>query len=203
MTRGVLEGSTAREVPPTLRERLAWDGPTGRIHDGPRRYLMMRPDVLMGALAALAPMARQEVLDAWAASTEDHGADSLRAYAAMVRGDAAALQAATAAAAADLGWGRWTLSSDDRSIQLEVHHSPFVAGWRAAAKEVSATHPVCAPILGMLRALAAEIFPGGCEVRETRCAAMRTPGLADSASAVQAGPESQACCRFSAWRVAP
>lgn len=186
-----------------LRERLAWEGSTGRIHDGPRRYLMMRPDVLMGSLAALAPAERQEALQAWTASTRDHGADSLRAYAAMVRGDQAALCAVTAAAAADLGWGRWSLSADDRSIVLDVHDSPFVAGWRAAAKGAAAMHPVCAPVLGMLQALAAEIFAGDCEVRETHCAATQTSSWADTTSPVEVGPESHACCRFSAWKVGP
>ena len=36
----------------SLRDRLQWGPQAGQLHDGPRRYLMMRPDVLMGALGA-------------------------------------------------------------------------------------------------------------------------------------------------------
>ena len=35
-----------------LRDRLRWDAARGAIADGPRRYLMVRPDVLMGARSA-------------------------------------------------------------------------------------------------------------------------------------------------------
>ena len=43
-----------------LRDRLAWDEGRGALQDGPRRYLMMRPDVLMGMLRRLPPEARAQ-----------------------------------------------------------------------------------------------------------------------------------------------
>ena len=56
-----------------LRARLRWDAADGSIHDGPRRYLMMRPDVLMGTLARLPDPVRAQVQDAFADSVAAHG----------------------------------------------------------------------------------------------------------------------------------
>ena len=153
-----------------LRERLNWATDRGAIADGPRRYLMMRPDVLMGAVAQLAPTAQQAWLDAWAGSTRARGAASLRAYADAVGGDPDALLAATTEAAADLGWGRWTLRREPGGLALDLAHSPFVAGWREVDPG-PALHPVCAPVRGMLGALAALVLRGPVSVTEFDCAA--------------------------------
>jgi len=153
---------------PSLRERLSWQD--GAVHDGPRRYLMMRPDVLMGAVAALDDAARAALLAAWAETTRMHGGASLQAYAQQLGGDADALIAATVAAAADLGWGSWALQREPWGLSLQVVNSPFVTGWRAAAAQ-AALRPVCAPVRGMLAALGAALLPGGTSVAETDCAA--------------------------------
>jgi predicted hydrocarbon binding protein len=166
--------------PAPLRDRLQWDGVRGRVHDGPRRYLMMRPDVLMGAAVALDAAARAALFEALADATHRYGGHSLRAYAEQVAGDPEALLSATASAAADLGWGRWMLQRDGERLSLEVHDSPFAAGWREAGGG-DATEPVCAPIRGMLAALAELLLGPHARIDECRCAAM------------QPGP-----CRFSA-----
>lgn len=164
----------------SLRERLAWA--EGAVHDGPRRYVLMRPDVLMGAVALLDEAPRAALLEALAASTARHGADSLRAYSAQVGGDGDALAAATVDAAAGLGWGRWELSRNATGLQLEVHGSPFAAGFTAAAGSTAA-HPVCAPIRGMLQALAGLLLGQDVHVAEHDCTA------ANAAAS---------CCRFHA-----
>ncbi len=143
-------------------------------------------------------------MSALAASTRDHGADSLRAYAQMVQGDRQALIEATMAAAADLGWGRWAITLEHSSLQLEVLDSPFVDGWQAASDGRAADEAVCAPIRGMLQALAEVVLEGPVEVQETHCAAVQvkvTPlgqadgGLEANASSVQA--HGAVCaCRF-------
>jgi uncharacterized protein len=140
------------------------------------------------------------------ASTRDHGADSLRAYAKMVQGDLQALMKATAAAAADLGWGRWAITLEHGSLQLEVLDSPFVAGWQAASDGRAADEAVCAPIRGMLQVLAEVVLEGPVEVQETHCAAVQvhvTPlaqadrGLEANATSVPA--QGAVCaCRFTA-----
>jgi hypothetical protein len=193
-------------VPQTLRERLAWDPARGRVCDGPRRYLLMRPDVLMGAVVAMVPAYRQSFLTGWAQSTRDHGADSLRAYAQMVQGDRHALLQATVAAAADLGWGRWSLTLEDGALHLEVLDSPFVGGWLAAAEGRPSEEPVCAPIRGMLQALAEVVLAGPVDVQESECAAVQAQAAhsAELPPTAMAGDEvvqahgAARVCRFTA-----
>jgi uncharacterized protein len=162
-----------------LRDRLTWDEGRGALADGPRRYLMMRPDVLMGAVAALDGSARVAWLQAWADSTARHGAASLKAYAEAVAFDADALMAATVQAAADLGWGAWQLARHGHELHLTVTGSPFVDGWHAACPE-AASIAVCAPVRGMLQALAGYMLPGRpLAVVELDCAATHArPGPA-------------------------
>jgi len=195
---------TEPPAPQSLRQRLAWDPAQGRVCDGARRYLLMRPDVLMGAVVGMPVVFRQSFFAGWAQSTRDHGADSLRAYAEMVQGDHQALMQATAAAAADLGWGRWSLTLEDSTLHLQVQDSPFVAGWAAASVGKPADEPVCAPIRGMLQALAEAVLRSAVEVQETHCQAVR-PDACDpvtaqapaSADALDA-PGPAGACRFEA-----
>jgi hypothetical protein len=161
-----------------LRERLVFDHETGTVRDGPRRYLLMRPDVLMGMLARLDPAARAVAMQAFAEAAERHGGDSLSAYFASLGGDAAALLDATAAVAADLGWGRWTFSRDRDELHLVVDHSPFAHGHAAAVAALRGTAelplpeaPVCAPIRGLLAAAASLVIGVGARVDERACAA--------------------------------
>lgn len=146
--------------------------PGGELRDGPRRYLLLRPDVLMGTFARLDAGARRAAFDAFAASAEAHAIDSLRAYASSAAGDA--LLATTAAAAADLGWGTWTLVRDGERLELEVANSPFAAAWSALSGAPDAAEPgapVCAPVRGLLAALGTLAFARPAASREWRCAA--------------------------------
>jgi predicted hydrocarbon binding protein len=154
---------------PGLRDRLDWSALDGAVHDGPRRYLLMRPDVLMGVLRRLPPPARALAAAAFADSVAEHGADSIRAYFRQVGEDPSALLAATARAAADLGWGAWTFEPGPRRLGLVVRSSPFAAGHGPADA------PVCTPIAGMLRAVAAVAAGVECEAVELRCAACGAP----------------------------
>ncbi len=159
---------------PRLRERLRHDASQGAWVDGARRYLMLRPDSLMGALQALDAPTRELVFDALAKSLQRHGGDSLRAYAAQVNGDPMALIAATVDAANDLGWGLWDVRQQGADIDVVVRHSPFAAGWLAALGHVThdaAAPTVCAPIRGMLAALAQTLGDESPQVRELSCAA--------------------------------
>lgn len=154
-----------------IRERLRWDSGSGEIRDGEVRYLLIRPDTLMGMFAALAPAARAEALAALARSTATHGAKSARRYQSLGAADAAALLATIERTAPLLGWGVWRIGRDaDGGLELEVRNSPFAAGYGPGA-----TAPVCAPIAGMLQAVAELIGGRPAQVEETACVAMGAP----------------------------
>ena len=159
---------TAATFTSELRERLRWT-PDGAVHDGPRRYLLMRPDVPMGLLRRPPEPARAQAFAAFADSVTEHGVDSIRAYFRQVGEDPSALLATTAAAAADLGWGAWRFEPGRARLGLAVEGSPFAAGHGPSDA------PVCAPIAGMLRAVASVSTGIDVDVTETACVACGAP----------------------------
>lgn len=154
----------AAAAPLPLPQRLRFDLAQGQILDEDRRYLMMRTDVFMGLFNALAPEARAQALAALADSVTQHGAASVRAYAAQPGMDPGQLLQAMAANAAALGWGAWTFEASGAGLQLTVANSPFAAHARLGGQ------PACHAIVGMLRALGTALWGQSCEARETRCA---------------------------------
>ena len=150
-----------------FRERLVIDAPRGELRDGAIRYLTMRPDALMGMFDRLPVPARHQALTALAASVAEFGGRSLAAYKASAPGDMAALVQTVIATSAELGWGVWAMTPrDGGGFDVTVTNSPFAAGLAAPSDG-----PACAPILGILTALATHVIPGGVVVAETSCAA--------------------------------
>lgn len=149
-----------------LKERLRFDQGAGAVFDGARRYLLMRPDVPMGALRGLDAALCRQVLAAWREAARLHGGDSLRAYAQSAPDARARLPALTVAAARDLGWGRWRISESQSGWHMTVANSPFAAGAGRCDQAV------CAPIEGLFAALV-QIVTGDATgtVSETACMA--------------------------------
>jgi len=135
------------------------------------RYLSLRADTLMGMFRHLPAPARAQALAALVRSTAEHGGDSARRYLETNRGDVAALLAVIEKTAGELGWGSWHFAAREPTrLVLEVTDSPFAAGYGAA------DCAVCAPITGMLQAVAALVFGTACAARELQC---RAHGAAD------------------------
>ena len=147
-----------------LAGRLAFDRARGEIRDEARRYLMLRADVLMGAMRRMDPLLRRHAQDAFASSVAQHGRDSVTAYLAHLGGDRVRLLDAMQDAAADLGWGRWQLQLSTTALQLQVENSPFAMGFGVSSERV------CGPIRGMLQALAELVAGSATSVRELACA---------------------------------
>jgi len=192
-----------------LHERLRFDTANGQVLDDQRRYLLLRTDVLMGLFDGLSETMRAEALRAFGRSVAEHGADSVRAYAASA--GTAALPAMMEDAAASLGWGRWRIETTatagrravdpaaaeptaddpaDARLHLQVDNSPFAAGATAG------TGPACHAIAGMLEALATALWNAPAHARETHCAAahggltcrfVATPVRADDEGSDRAG----------------
>lgn len=129
-----------------FRDRLERRPAEGALYDGQIRYLTMRPDALMGMFERLDPPARATALEALAASVCAYGGRSVAAYAAANPEDPSALLEVIAATSADLGWGSWQISRHSEGLDICVTNSPFAV--------LPATGPVCAPIRGILSALA-------------------------------------------------
>ncbi|MEL6210792.1 MAG: V4R domain-containing protein [Pseudomonadota bacterium] len=150
----------------SFRDRVAWDGETGAYHDGSIRYMFLRPDALMGILHALPEAQRPAVLKAMATSIRRAGGQSARSYGAA---DAEALLSTIAETAPQLGWGRWQFVRPTATLlDLTVENSPFVGGYGPS------DGPVCAPIVGMLGAVAEMVFGADAHTEEVQCAATGT-----------------------------
>ena len=133
--------------------------------DAEIRYLRLRADTLMGMFRHLPEPARAQAFAALVRSTAEHGGDSARRTLESSGGDATAL-AMIEKTAAELGWGAWRFSGREAArLALEVADSPFAAGYGAADTEV------CAPITGMLQAVAELALGSACEARELQCRA--------------------------------
>lgn len=155
-----------------LKDRLTWHD--GGIFDADRRYLMLRADVLMGVVRQLPAELQATVLAAMADSVAANGGKSAQAYFEAIGRDPATLLQVMVESSADLGWGQWQFVGlnhaplDPTHLQaglaLQVQHSPFAAGHGPASQ------PVCAPIVGMLRAVGSLLL-GQATVAETHCAA--------------------------------
>jgi predicted hydrocarbon binding protein len=130
------------------------------------RYLRLRADTLMGMFRHLPEPARAQALAALVRSAAEHGGDSARRYLESGEGDTAALLATIEKTAGELSWGSWRFGERSAArLTLEVADSPFAAGYGAADTEV------CAPITGMLQAVAGLALGAACEARETECRA--------------------------------
>ena len=149
----------------SFRDRLVFDPDRGEYRDGDIRYMMIRPDALMGLIAELPPELRPRVLEAFARSIHRFGGRSARAYQQAGSTDAAALLRTIEQTAPQLGWGHWELGRAGNGLALTVRNSPFAAG---AGRGPQA---VCAPIRGMLTAVGEMVLETPVVVIETACAA--------------------------------
>lgn len=130
------------------------------------RYLRLRADTLMGLFRQLPEPARGEALAALLRSTAEHGGDSARRTLAGCGGDVTRMLAEVERVAGELGWGAWRFSERAATrLVLEVADSPFAAGYGPADTEV------CAPITGMLQAVAGLATGRPCAAREVSCRA--------------------------------
>lgn len=157
-----------------FRDRLVYDPERGEYRDGAIRYMMIRPDALMGMIAEMPEEARHHAMEAFGRAIRRAGGHSARTYRDAGTAD---LLRTIAETAPQLGWGVWTLTRTPDGLALSVRNSPFAAGAGRSS------HPVCAPIRGMLTAVG-EMLLGEVAVTETACAAAGAPCCTFSVRAV-------------------
>lgn len=134
------------------------------------RYVLMRPDVLMGVARELGAGQIQAFLRALERSAFRHVQSSFDRYQEKQTLRGAEFIASTCEAARKLGWGEWsTAECDARSLTVEVKNSPFAAGFGASQC------PVCGAIAGILRAAALHAYGAQSAVTELTCAAQGAP----------------------------
>lgn len=154
---------------PDFRQRLELDETHGEWRDGPRRYLMLRPDALMGLFVGLPETVRLQALQSLGDAVCRQGGDSARAYLAHGGGDRVALLQTMEKTAPQLGWGVWRFEHGPGWLRLVVHNSPFAHGFGHSE------HPVCHAINGMVQGVAGLWFDQDCRSSELQCEAQGAP----------------------------
>jgi hypothetical protein len=143
--------------------RIRSDVSLGALSDGPVRYVLIRADGLMGAFTG--PGQRVE-LASLCESVYQHGRKSLIQYQKEHGTDPGLMIAVVTQMAATLGWGVWhlrRLRADE--LALSVQNSPFAGA--VGTSEI----PVCAPVLGIVRAAGEILMNGAVRAIEHQCAA--------------------------------
>ena len=139
---------------------------SGKITDGPIRYLMLRADVLMGVARELGDEHATTFVDALERAAFRQSRESFEQYAVQGRFGTDDFLVSSSQVAARLGWGTWSVRElDAQTRQVEVRDSPFAAGAGRSS------YPVCGAIRGVLRAIALVGYGQEVEVREVSCAA--------------------------------
>lgn len=148
-----------------FKDRLVFDDAMGELRDGPRRYLLLRPDALMTMFRLLPPDTRALALGALEQAVHQQGSDSARAYLAHSGGDVEKLLTLIEGTSPQLGWGTWRFEADGDTLRLEVHNSPFAQAFGPSEQ------PVCHAVKGMLRGLADLWLGCPAQSSELKCSA--------------------------------
>lgn len=143
-----------------------WNEAAGELAEGGIRYLLIRPDVLMGVTRELPPDGARDFLSALERSAFRRAQASFLKYVDTERFAAEDLLAGTFRVAATLGWGIWTQQRPEQGLRMiHVNNSPFALGHGPS------NDPVCAAITGVLRAVTLIAFGVESQVVEIACAA--------------------------------
>jgi uncharacterized protein len=138
----------------------------GEILDGDIRYVLMRPDVLMGVAGRLSTHGGGDFFAALEASAFAHAQASFSAYRDSASFGAKDFLESSCDIGASLGWGLWTVEPEVSGTRIvHVTNSPFAYGHGPADR------PVCSPITGVLRAITLVGYGEEMAVEETACAA--------------------------------
>lgn len=146
------------------RVDICWNQEAGELRQSGIRYVLMRPDVVMGVLRHL-PEPEQYVA-AMVASAHEYSRASFDQYAQSgATSDVDAIEHGCRMAG-QLGWGHWTLRKTvGMPAAVQVENSPFAI----AAKPSSI--PTCGWIAGVLTALFESAQGKGFIAIETQCTA--------------------------------
>lgn len=143
---------------------ISWIPADGALFQGDIRYVLMRPDVVMGILRHVDDPAA--VIEAMRLSASEHAINSFNSYQQSGAVGNSDPIAHCCDMAGKLGWGSWTIveKSANRYV-VQVVNSAF------ALASSDAGQPVCGFIAGVLHAVAVSDGHTGAQVEETACVA--------------------------------
>jgi predicted hydrocarbon binding protein len=144
----------------SLLNQLVADGGVFRLGDA--RFILIRPETLVGVHKALARTHGASVAESLAEGGRTGGARAVRG----LRGSVEERATALAEMGSQLGWGTFTVESvTPTTFVIAVENSPFPEA------HGSADAPVCHLIRGVFQALADDVFRHAVRIVESECVA--------------------------------
>ncbi len=156
---------------PTVR-RLRWDPARGRLVIGGIRYVLVRPETLVGAQKAVEGVLGERAGPALAAGGVAGGGASARRYREAIGRGGEDLVRRFCRTGGQIGWGRLepvSLDEPQGRLVVEVEGSPFAEAYGRSSR------PVCHLLRGVLAGLGRTVFGAEAETEETACAARGDP----------------------------
>ena len=152
----------------SIIEQLIYDPASGVLKYKDVRYLLIRPETIVGFQKTIEKHSRKEAQEALFQGGYQGGHLSAKKYKEMQNLSDSETISFMMTMGAEIGWGNFQLIEYDfeiRKLQIRVKNSAFAEAYG------DATEGVCHLINGVLSGLASVIFSINCTASETKCLA--------------------------------
>ncbi|MBW2483689.1 MAG: hypothetical protein JRF38_27165 [Deltaproteobacteria bacterium] len=152
----------------TILDQLVYDPADGKLTYRDIRYVIIRPETIVGFQKAIEQHSRKSARDALFQGGYQGGYLSAQKFKEMQNLSDTQTINFMMTMGAEIGWGHFELIEYDfesHNLQIRVNHSAFAEAYG------DATEGVCHLINGVLSGLATVLFRRNCKGSETRCLA--------------------------------
>lgn len=152
----------------SILDELEYDPASGALCYKDVRYLLIRPETIVGFQKAIEKQSRTAAIDALFQGGYQGGYLSAKKYKEIQNLSDKETINFMMAMGAEIGWGNFRLDQyncDKKKLQISVENSPFAAAYS------DSTEGVCHLTRGVLCGLATILFSKSCTASEVECAA--------------------------------
>ena len=152
----------------SILDELAFDSASGALSFHDVRYMLIRPETLIGIQKAIEEKNRRLAQDAFYQGGFRGGYLSAQNYRELLDFDDSQIIDFMMKMGTEIGWGHFALQKFElkrRYVSIIVRHSPFAAAYGRSSSGV------CHLIRGVLSGLASAIFNKACIGSEVKCLA--------------------------------
>lgn len=152
----------------SILDELEYDPASGALCYKDVRYLLIRPETIVGFQKAIEKQSRTAAIDALFQGGYQGGYLSAKKYKEIQNLSDKETINFMMAMGAEIGWGNFRLDQyncDKKKLQISVENSPFAAAYS------DSTEGVCHLTRGVLCGLATILFSQSCTASEVECAA--------------------------------
>ena len=152
----------------SILDEMAYDSVSGALYFKDVRYMLIRPETVIGFQKAIEENNRELAQDAFFQGGFRGGYLSAKNYRELHNFDATQIIDFMMKMGAEIGWGQFSLHKfelNKKHLSIIVRHSPFAEAYGHTSRSV------CHLIRGVLSGLASVIFNKECNGTEVKCLA--------------------------------